>query len=61
MTKREKKEFSSLTLCPNPNCPQSHVVCNRCLTPDNTLKKLLHNSLSFICALLLKGFPLFRY
>ncbi len=28
MTKREKKEQTSLPTCPNPDCPQSHVVRN---------------------------------
>jgi transposase-like protein len=28
MIKRERKEFSSLPLCPNPHCPQSHGVRN---------------------------------
>ncbi len=28
MTKQKRKEFSSLPLCPNPDCPQSHIVRN---------------------------------
>ncbi len=28
MNKPQKKEQSSLPLCPNPNCQQSHVVHN---------------------------------
>ncbi len=28
MSKRERKECSSLPTCPNPDCPQSHVVRN---------------------------------
>ena len=28
MTKQKRKEFSSLPLCPNPDCRESHVVRN---------------------------------
>jgi transposase-like protein len=28
MTNQERKEYSRLPLCPNPDCPQSHIVRN---------------------------------